>query len=282
MKVKEIMKTKVAHANIPGTRDTVLQLMSEHETNAIPLLKKGSDELAGIVTRLDLMRRPEEDQLAILMDRKPPVVTQTMMIEDAVKVLLDRGIRRLPVIDAKRRLKGMLTVHQVIRKVISVEYADKPITPFVQRKITCVWENTPLKATYTIMRLAGVEVLPVLSEKGNLSGIISVSDIINLSEIVRESRSTSVTAASEGTDWSWDATAVLYIATNELQLPDKLVSDIMIRGIITTFEQATIGETVKSMRRNDIDQLPVTNAKGELCGIIRDTDLLRILISKKE
>ncbi len=147
--------------------------------------------------------------------------------------------------------------------------------------VTAVWENTPIKAAYTIMRLANTDVLPVISEKGKLVGIISVSDIMNLSEIVRERRSTSVSAASEGTDWSWDATTVLYITTNELQLPDKLVSEVMIAGIITTFDQATIGEVTKAMRRHDIDQLPITNAKGELCGIIRDKDLMRILLQKK-
>lgn len=278
VKVKEVMKTEFARASVPGTRDTVFQIMSEHGKTAIPLMKKDTEELAGMVSRLDLMRKPEEDQLALLMDRDPPVVAQSNDIKDAVRILLQEGIRRLPVIDSKRRLKGMLTVHQVIRKVISVEYSEELITPFVERKVTAIWENTPIQAAYTIMRLASTDVLPVISEKGDLVGIISVSDIMNLSEIVRERRSTSVSAASEGTDWSWDATTVLYITTNELQLPDKPVSEVMVGGIITTYEQATIGEVTKTMRRHDIDQLPVTDAKGELIGIIRDKDLMRILL----
>ncbi|MFX1577441.1 MAG: CBS domain-containing protein [Promethearchaeota archaeon] len=278
MKVKEVMKTEFARASVPGTRDTVLQIMSEHGKTAIPLVKKDTEELAGMVSRLDLMRKTEEDQLALLMDRDPPVIAQSNDIKEAVRILLQEGIRRLPVIDSKRRLKGMLTVHQVIRKVISVEYTEKLITPFVERKVTAVWENTPIQAAYTIMRLASTDVLPVISEKGDLVGIISVTDIMNLSEIVRERRSTSVSAASEGTDWSWDATTVLYITTNELQLPDKPVSEVMVGGIITTYEQATIGEVTKAMRRYDIDQLPVTDAKGELIGIIRDKDLMRILL----
>lgn len=281
MKVKEVMKTEFARASVPGTRDTVLQIMSEHGKTAIPLVKKDTEELAGIVSRLDLMRKPEEDQLALLMDRNPPVVAQSNDVEDAVRILLDEGIRRLPVVDSKRRLKGMITVHQIIRKVISDQYSEELITPFVQRQVTAVWENTPIQAAYTIMRLASTDVLPVISVKGDLVGIISVSDIMNLSEIVRERRSTSVSAASEGTDWSWDATTVLYITTNELQLPDKPVSEVMVGGIITTFEQATIGEVTKTMRRHDIDQLPVTTATGELCGIIRDKDLMRIIFDTK-
>ncbi|MFX0170166.1 MAG: CBS domain-containing protein [Candidatus Hodarchaeota archaeon] len=280
MKVIDVMKTEFARISVPGTRDTVLKIMSESGTTAIPLVKGDTEELAGIVSRLDLMRKPEEDQLAILMDRDPPVVSENDELEDAVRILLERGIRRLPVVNSKRRLKGMITVHEVIRKVVSVQFPDELITPFVERKITTVWEKTPLKAAYTIMRLAGTDVLPVISEKGDLVGIISVSDIINLSKIVRESRSTSVSAASEGTDWSWDATTVLYIATNELQLPNKSVSDVMVGGIVTAYEQETIGAAIKSMRRHDIDQLPVTNASGELCGIVRDSSLLRILLPK--
>jgi CBS domain-containing protein len=281
MKVKEIMKTEFARASVPGTRDTVLQILSEHGKTAIPLVKKDTEELAGIVSRLDLMRKPEEDQLALLMDRNPPVIAQSNAVEDAVRILLEKGIRRLAVVDSKRRLKGMITVHQIIRKVISEQFAEKLITPYVRREVTAVWENTPIQAAYTIMRLAATDVLPVISVKGDLVGIIAVSDIMNLSEIVRERRSTSVSAASEGTDWSWDATTVLYIATNELQLPDKPVSEVMVGGLITTFEQATIGEVTKSMRRHDIDQLPVTSAQGELCGIIRDKDLMRILLETK-
>lgn len=278
MKVKEVMKTEFARASVPGNRDTVLQIMSEHGKTAIPLVKKDTEELAGMVSRLDLMRKPEEDQLALLMDRNPSVIAQSNEIEDAVRILLEKGIRRLPVVDSKRRLKGMITVHQIIRKVVSIQFADELITPFVERKITAIWENTPLKTAYTVMRLAATDVLPVISEKGDLVGVISVSDIMNLSEIVRERRSTSVSAASEGTDWSWDATTVLYITTNELQLPDKPVSEVMIGGIITTYEHSTIGEVTKSMRRHDIDQLPITSADGDLGGMIRDKDLLRILI----
>lgn len=281
MKVKEIMKTEFAQASVPGKRDTVLQILSEHGKTAIPLVKKDTEELAGIVSRLDLMRKPEEDQLALLMDRNPPVVAQSNEVEDAIRILIEKGIRRLPVVDSKRRLKGMITIHQIIRKVISVQFSEELITPFVERKVTAVWENTPIQAAYTIMRLASTDVLPVISVKGDLVGIIAVSDIMNLSEIVRERRSTSVSAASEGTDWSWDATTVLYITTNELQLPDKPVSEVMVGGIITTYEQATIGEVTKAMRRHDIDQLPVTNAKGELCGIIRDKDLMGILLETK-
>ncbi|MFW9830289.1 MAG: CBS domain-containing protein [Candidatus Thorarchaeota archaeon] len=281
MKVKEIMKTEFARASVPGTRDTVLQIMSEHGKTAIPLVKKDTEELAGMVSRLDLMRKPDEDQLALLMDRNPPVISQTDDVEEAVRILLEKGIRRLPVVDSKRRLKGMITVHQIIRKVVAVRYGEELITPYIERKITAVWEDTPIKAAYTIMRLAGTDVLPVISEKGDLVGIISVSDIMNLSEVVRERRSTSVSAASEGTDWSWDATTVLYITTNELQLPDKPVSEVMVSGIVTTYEQETISETTKTMRRHDIDQLPITNTAGELGGIIRDKDLLRILLKKE-
>ena len=281
MKVKEVMKTEFVKTSVPGTRETVLALMSEHGKTAIPLVKKETEELAGVVSRLDLMRKPEEDQLALLMDRKPPVVSQSDEIEVAIRILLEKRLRRLPVVDSKRRLKGMITVHQIIRKVISVNFSNELITPFVDREFPAVWEETPVKAAYTIMRLASTDVLPVITLDGTLAGIISVSDIMNLSEIVRERRATSVSAASEGTDWSWDATTVLYIATNELQLPDKLVSDVMISGIVTTFEHATIGEAVKSMRRHDIDQLPVTNAKGELVGLTRDKNFLRILLKEK-
>ncbi len=270
------MQTEFVHSTVPGTRATVLQLMAKHGTNTIPLLKKGSKELAGMVTRADLMSKAEEEQLALLMRRDPPTVSPSDEVEDAARIFLEQGLRKIPVVDGKRHLKGMITIHQIIRKVISTQYPNELISPFVKRQIVCIWENTPLRATYAVMRLAGADMLPVLSKEGDLVGVISVGDIMNLGEIVNERRLSSMSAAGEGTDWSWDATAVLHIATKELQLPDKIVSEVMIRGPITTFEKATIGEVVKSMRRHNINQMVVTTAKGEVCGIIRDADLLRI------
>ncbi|MEA1904991.1 MAG: CBS domain-containing protein, partial [Candidatus Hadarchaeota archaeon] len=69
MKVKKIMTTKVQGVGVPGNRDEALELLKKRRVSALPVLKKGTKELIGIVTLRDLFENPDEGQLAMLVNR---------------------------------------------------------------------------------------------------------------------------------------------------------------------------------------------------------------------
>ncbi|MHA1937547.1 MAG: CBS domain-containing protein, partial [Candidatus Thorarchaeota archaeon] len=75
MKVSQCMQSDVVYTSVPGTREDVLQIMAEKQVNGIPVVKKGSKTLVGMVTRSDLLRKADEPQLAMLMVRDPETVT---------------------------------------------------------------------------------------------------------------------------------------------------------------------------------------------------------------
>jgi len=277
LKVKNIMSTNVIFAEVPGTRKDVLQLMLKHKVMGLPVVKKGTRRVIGIITRTDLMNNPSEDQIALLMTRNPITINPEADVIDAAKIFLKNDIRRLPVV-LNGELVGIITVADIVHKVIAINrQLTQPIRDLVERKITAVWEKTPLPATYKIMQLSKMQALPVINSQGKLAGIISISDIISFAEIIVKEHTSSIRAATEGQDWNWDSVTVLYISSKELTLPEKPVNEIMVKKVITVVEQTPINLCAKKMKLYNIDQLPVLDAKGELIGMINDRDLLKAL-----
>jgi CBS domain-containing protein len=251
--------------------------MVKQDLTWLPVVKKGTNILVGVVTRSDLMSKPEEDQLALLMKRDPVAVSPDADIKEAVKLILDNSLNRLLVSSSKRELIGWLTVKDIVHKVLVEAEKTKIVKPYVERTMACVWEGTPLPVTYNIMRLANVQALPVLDDNGTLVGIVAGSDFLSVSEEVHEEKVSKTTGESEGTDWDWDASNRIIITKKKLKIPNRPVKDVMTRNVETTVEQASVAECALMMKKYGIDQLPVLDAKGSLNGIIRDVDLIRVL-----
>ena len=274
-KVREVMSTNVTTVEVPGRRQEAIDIMMKQDLTWLPVVKEDTKLLIGVVTRSDLMSKPEEDQLALLMKRDPVTVSPDADVKEAVKLILDNDLDRVLVSSSKRELIGALTVTDIVHKVLVETEKTKIIKPYVERTITCVWEGTPLPVTYNIMRLANVQALPVLDDNGILVGIVAASDFLSVSEEVHEEKVSKTTGESEGTDWDWDASNRIIIAKKKLKIPNKPVRDVMTRNVETTVEQASVAECALKMKRYGIGQLPVLDAKGLLSGLITDTDLLR-------
>lgn len=198
MKVEEIMTPDVRFAEVPGTRTELLDLMNKHKLDGLPVVKKGTRTVVGMITKTDLLKKPDENQIALLMSRNPVTVTPDMSVADVVRVLLDHRIRRIPVVDGDV-LVGIVTVADVVWKAIPKMDLPKTIKPYVVRNVIAVWDGTPLPVAYTIMDLAKTRVLHVLNDNGELCGIVSEVDIFSHSEIISDNKVSSMQATSEGT-----------------------------------------------------------------------------------
>ena len=59
IKVDDVMVRDVARAELPGSRDEVLEILKLKHISGVPIVKNG--ELVGIVTRTDMLKKPEEE-----------------------------------------------------------------------------------------------------------------------------------------------------------------------------------------------------------------------------
>lgn len=273
------MTKDVVCVKVPGVREDVLQLIHEHNHFGFPVVKKGENTLIGIITRTDLMRKPDENQIALLMTRDVVSLNKDASLKEITSILLSNRIRRVPIVEDDQ-IVGLITTADIVHKAILRANISDPIEKHMKKEVVSIYEGTPLPVALNIMELANVELMPVLNGASELSGVVSKADLISSSEVISERKISSMSAESEGDSWSWDAIPQLVVTKKELRLPSKPVSEIMIKNVISTFEQTPISECAKLMRKHDVDQIPVTTLNGELVGIIRDTDLLQAYFDK--
>jgi CBS domain-containing protein len=274
------MQTDVVYVSVPGTRENVLQIMADQQINGLPVVKKGSKALVGIVTRTDLLRKVDENQLAMLMVRDPETVSPRTDIKTALKIMLEKRYRRLPVVE-KNELVGLLSVPDILGATLETDkkIGSMEISKVVTRRVNAVWENTPLPLSYMIMEMAGKNGLVVLGESGGVTGMITVSDYIRLSEVTIEDNISQTFSGDDTTvDWGWTSKDFLVVTKKLLRLPSTPVSEVMTKNIISFSEITTIAECVRTLNEEDIDQAPVLSVTGSLIGMIEDRDLLKLAL----
>lgn len=284
MKVAQCMQSDVVYVSVPGTREDVLQIMAEKQVNGIPVVKKGSMTLVGMVTRSDLLRKADEPQLAMLMVRDPETVSPRTQVKTATKLLLEKGFRRLPVVD-NDELVGLVTVPDILGAVLeeNEKFQEVRISDYVTPRINAVWEETPLPLSYMLMEMSGKNALVLVNEGGGVTGMITVSDFIRLSEVtVEDNVSKTYSGTDSAVEWGWTSKDFLVVTKKLLRLPNVPVKEVMTKNIISVSEVSTIPEVVRIFRKNDIDQAPVLSATGSLIGMIEDGDLLKLALEATE
>lgn len=277
IKVKDIMIKDVVCATVPGSRDDVLKILKSERVSGVPVIK--NRKLVGIVTRTDLPKHPDEEQLALIMTRDLITISPECNISDAAKAILRGNIRRLHVVidDA---LIGILTVADLVGAIANMDLKDS-IEAYVQSELVAIWEGTPIPVVMDILRLSNQEASPVLNSKGELVGIITERDLLDVSEIEDSVEKSDMSAASDGDAWAWESmrdTMNLYYSVSRIKLPEVPVKDVMIKDVIKAFRRSEISDCAKKMRRNRVDQIPVVTAHNKLEGLLLDKNLIKILI----
>lgn len=284
MMVKNCMQSDVVSVTVPGTREDVLQLMAERQINGLPVVKKGTKTLVGIVTRTDLLRKFDENQLAMLMVRDPLTVSPRTDVLKAAKMMMEKNYRRLPVV-SKGDLVGLISIPDILGALLedNEKFKSMNIADFVTRQVISVWDQTPLPLSYMMMEMAGKNGLVVVDEVGSITGVITVSDFIRLSEIkVEDNVSTTFSGTERNVEWGWTSKDFLVVTKRLLKLPNVPIGQKMTKNVISVSEVSSVSECVKTFRTEDIDQAPVLSAAGHLIGMIEDKDLLKLAVSVEE
>ena len=273
------MRKDVVYAEVPGNRKEVIDLMQEHGgIKAMPVVKKGTKEIAGVISQTDLFLKPEEEQIALLMSRDPIQISPDTSIKKLVNLMITKKLRRLPVTKGKE-IVGMVSIGDVI-KAISRMNIKTPIKDLVNTKIYVLWDGTPMSAIPSIMRLGEIRAIPCIDDDGVLSGIVSDVDFINESKIISEEKASSISSSSDK-EWSWETSDTLLITKKKLKLPNKPVREVMTNKVITINEFTSVSECASRMFKHKIDQIPVLDAKGELIGMITDESIVTAFQNEK-
>lgn len=274
--VRDIMVTDVAYVTVPGTREDVLELFKEKYVSGVPVVKEG--KVVGVITRQDLLRKPNEEQVALLMTRNPVVISPELSLAEAAKVIQSRGIRRLPVVDGNE-LVGLVTVADFIKEIATWDDRTS-INGFIREKTLALWDEIPLNIAGRMMELAKVKAVPVLNSELDMVGLLTDQDLITAAVIEDGMAHSDLSLGADESEWSLDGmrdTMTLYYSVSRIRMPKKLVKEVMVRDVVTATRNYGVSACAKKMSEGRFDQLPVISARGKLIGMLLDRDLLYIL-----
>lgn len=270
------MTSDVVHVEIPGNRDDVLKILKRTGISGVPVIK--NKKIVGIITRKDLLRKPEETQLGLLMTAKPLTIAPDADISEAARILVTKKIRRLPVVE-DGHLLGLLSVADLVHAIAQKKIKDE-IKDMYTSQTFALWEETPLPVVGRVMEISGVDAIPILDAENRLQGIISERDLIRSSSI---EDSVGVSDFSNGTDddeWTWESIRdnhTISFGISKVQLPNRPVKLAMVKNVVAVPANAEVSECALKMRRARVDQLPVVNGDKRLVAMLFDRELIRAL-----
>jgi len=121
------------------------------------------------------------------MTPDPVTITEDTPFQDALKLIRDRRIRRLPVVDKRGRLVGIVAEKDLLYaspspattlSIFEMHYhlARLRISQVMRRDVITTTPDTPVEQAAQVMADNKIGCLPVMSE-GKLVGIITETDI---------------------------------------------------------------------------------------------------------
>lgn len=252
--VKEVFSKGFATVQENDTLSRCLELFKKGMPPVLAVFD-GKGKYVGVIARRWIIRSrldPATAKVKNLMRTAPKVSPETT-ISKAAKLMIESGIRQLPVFE-KNRLLGFVTDENIIHGAVTQEWGNTPVEKIMSRAPYTIEAHRSVGAVISLMREQGISHVPVI-DNGKLAGMISIHDIIEhifqpqhrqtLGEIVGEK-------------------------VPLIRVPAK---GIMRKPVVTVAPSTTLREAEKKMHDFDISCLVVTEEE-KISGIVTKLDFL--------
>lgn len=275
MIIEDVMSTDLIFGNVPGSIKDALDILAKNNVSGIPILKKNTKNIVGVITRTDIFKNSDEDQIALVMNEDFHYIKKDQDICDAAKLLYENRIHGLPVINNKKNLVGIISPKDIIKKMLLKN--DNTISDYFSNLVVPIYENTPLNIVMEIISITNENALPIINDKLQLTGIISDGDLFKLSKIQEDIERSDIGLGSDEDQWTWEGirdTVRLYYQTTHVTLPTIPVKEAMIKNVKKATKNTPVSDIANMMIKNDISHIPIINADDRLVGMVSDIDLM--------
>lgn len=275
MKLESITKKDFIKIGIPSERALAIETMKKNNVSELIAVKEDNGSFLGILTINDILSKPEEEQLALIIRREVPVLNKKGSIEDALSLFLSGDFYYLPVVEGDCVI-GILSLNDIL-PVVSKKYKiDKNISELIERnKFMGVWDKTPTYIASRIMLNFRVSFLAVFDNAGKFVGILDTSDMIKSGEIISGVTESDATKGESGDDWDWNWKSSVIIGTSNFYLPNKPVSNYIKEGLSIVNENLSIPKAIEVLQKEKTRYLAIIENDEILIGILRDIDILK-------
>ncbi len=306
IKVKDLMTASPSKISPSTSLKEVAGLLLTSIFNGVPVVD-GEDRLIGIITQEDLIYRAkmpmrlgllaESDRERVdtvldslrsrkaeeIMTRPVVFVQEEEFATEAVNLMIEKKLKRLPVLDKSGRLTGMLSRVDIFSAIMK----DSPdwkafqknnikvgnlrlVSDIMRRDTNFVSPETSVEEVIRIIDSDDIQRVAVLEKDGTFLGLISDRDLL--------------AAFSDVHTGIWDYFVSIVPFTERgrqhkeirAHLRKKTAAEVMKTDLVTVSEDTTLGEAVKLMTEKALKRLPVVDPDGKFQGMISRDEILRI------
>jgi CBS domain-containing protein len=279
VKVEDVMSDDLIVGYVPGTVKDALKILAKYNVSGMPVLKKDTKVVVGVITRQDIFKNPDEDQLALLMSKDYFSVEKDQDVKAAAKLLYENRIHGLPVINTRKQLIGIVSPTDVLKGLH--KNLNTSIEKYFTNLVVPIYQETPINIVMEIINITRENALPVLNHERKLCGIVSDGDLFKLSHIRESVSITDLGMGGDEDDWTWEGirdTVRFHYTTSEVSLPTVPVKEVMITNVIKASKHAPVKEVAEKMLKNRISHIPVVDANDRLIGMVTDIDLMACIL----
>jgi CBS domain-containing protein len=109
---RDVMTRSVVSVTPEQTVDEVARLLTFHHISGMPVCR--GDQVVGVVSEADLIGK-YGTRVEQVMSSPPVTVPETLRLEEVATQLMQRRLRRVPVVDGQGRLVGIVSRSDILR-----------------------------------------------------------------------------------------------------------------------------------------------------------------------
>jgi CBS domain-containing protein len=237
--------------------------------------ESGADNLNAVLKSLSAKKAEDIMSPAVCIKESKPLT-------EAVNLMLEKDLKRLPVTDENGKLTGILSRMDIFRTITdhapdwnaisqqNIPVANlKYVSDIMRRDTLMVLPDTPVEEVLHVIDSNDIQRVAVVDQDGSFLGIISDRNLLSAFSDRREGI------------WEYFASKLPFSERGHkdrefsLQLRSKTAAEVMKKDPITLLETATIDEAIRLMTEKVIKRMPVLDAEGKFKGMISRESLLR-------
>lgn len=226
----------------------------------------------GIITQKDMVRglvtgspKPlQEIPIRSFMTKDPISIETNADVKKAARTMISKGISSIVVVDKIGKIAGIVTETDIAYYLSDIPEAGMPVKRFMSKDPVTIGEYHSIFAAAHVMSQRGFTRLIVVDKKDKPVGIITLSDLVSISALLR----------------SQDRPLNISVVVKGALIPSRMLPILLVKNVMTADpfvinQNADITDIARLMVRHGISGLPVVDEKGKLAGIITKTDLVK-------
>ena len=304
----EVMSREVAAVAKDTPLREVVELMLGKTYRAVPVVEEGvpvgmitNGDLVrrgGLGVRLELLKRLEKpevrsllEQLAVgdrraaeVMTPDPVTVGANAQLPVIAELMTRRRLKRLPVVDARGGLVGMVSRVDLLRAATGGGArkdpaprelglaGDAPLARVMRRDVPTVHPDTPLPEVFQAIVATRLNRVLVVDSDRRVVGLVTDAELLDrLTPSLRRGALRSLVHRLPFGHPRGDDAA-------EQHARARRAGELMSREVATATEDTLLGDAIASMLKGNHKILAVTDREGRLVGLVDRADLLHGLV----